>query len=327
VYRIIDANLNRAREGLRVLEDRARFLLGDRGAARRLRWLRHAVGGLADGMQMRLLAARDVAGDVGRAAPSASSGSATANFKRVQEALRSLEECGVRRAARLRFEAYELERRLVPALERARRLADACVYVLLEPRGWRRVIDCGADLFQLRAPGMEAGQLFDWARRVRRCTDALLIVNDRADVAEAAGADGVHLGGGDLSVAAARRVMRADRIVGATTHTLAEARAAVRAGADYISVGPMYRSGTKPELEPRGFSYARRAVTLSVPAFAIGGIGPSRIAALRRVGLTRVAVCEAVMRAKDPARVVRALRRIRASRVPAGVAWRGTSRR
>lgn len=324
MHRIIDANLNRAREGLRVLEDLARFDLDDAVGARELRAMRHAVGAMADGLSMRLLAARDSVRDVGRAAPTDSTDVATANFKRVQEALRSLEECGLRGAARLRFRAYDLEKNLVPRLSRARRLRDACVYVILTPERWERAIDCGADLFQLRAPGMSVRALARWARRVRRRTRALLIVNDRPDVAEAVDADGVHLGSTDVSIADARRAMRPDRIVGATTHSLAEARGAV--GADYLSVGPMYPSNTKPGLRARGFSYVRALHRLGPPVFAIGGITPARIPELRRAGVSRVAACEAVMNAKDPARVVRALRRIRAPRARAGASGRDRPR-
>lgn len=323
MHRIIDANLNRAREGLRVLEDLARFELGDAARTRELRAMRHAVGAMADGMTMRLLAARDAAGDVGAAAPSDSSDVALANFKRVQEALRSLEECGLRRAARLRFRAYELEKELVPRLSRARRLRDACVYVLLTPERWERVVGCGADVFQLRAPGMGPRELARWGRRVRARTSALLIVNDRPDVAEAIDADGVHLGATDPAIADARRAMRPDRIVGATTHSLSEARAAI--GADYLSVGPMYPSNTKPGLRALGFAYVRAVHRLGLPVFAIGGITPERIPELRRAGVSRVAVCEAV--AEDPARVVRALRRIRTPRARAGASSRGRPRR
>lgn len=313
-FRVIDANLNRAREGLRVIEDRVRFELNDATRTRALRRLRHAVGGLADGMGMKLLAARDSAGDVDRAAPGGSADAATAGFKRVQEALRSLEACGVRGAARLRFRAYDLEKEIVPLLVRARRLDGAHVYVILEPRGWTRVVGCGADLFQLRAPGMSDRRLLRWARQVRRRTRARLIVNDRPDVAEAAGADGVHLGARDMPVAEARRLLRPDRLIGATTHTLAEARAAARAGADYISVGPMFTSRTKPGLKPGGFRYLRSALKLDVPAFAIGGIDLSNVRELRRAGVTRVAVCEAVGKASNPRRVVRGLGRVLRSR-------------
>lgn len=309
MHRIIDANLNRAREALRVLEDRVRFELNDARQTRRLHDLRHAVGALADGMTMRLLAARDTTGDVGAARPPGTGDRVTANFKRAQEALRVLEECGLGRAAKLRFEAYALEKELAPRLARAGRLREARICVLLEPRGWERAIECGADLFQLRAPGMGPRELLRWAERARRRTEALLIVNDRPDVAEAAGADGVHLGATDLSPAAARRVLRPDRIVGATTHTLAEACAAARAGADYISIGPMYASRTKPGLAPHGLGYVRAALRLGVPAFAIGGIDAARAAALRRLGVTRVAVCESVVAARDPAAAVRGLRR------------------
>jgi thiamine-phosphate pyrophosphorylase len=167
---------------------------------------------------------------------------------------------------------------------------------------------------------MPPRQLARWAERARRRTGALLIVNDRPDVAEAAGADGVHVGETDLSVRQARRVLRADRIVGATTHTLQEARAA--RDADYLSVGPMFASRTKPELTPGGWRYYTAARRLGPPVFAIGGITPSNAGRF-----DRVAVCEAVAAAEDPARVVRALRRSLATRAPSASSWPGTSRK
>lgn len=324
MHRIIDANLNRAREGLRVLEDLARFEIDDAAISRELRAMRHAVGAMANGLTMRLLAARDVGRDVGAAAPTDSTDVVTANFKRVQEALRSLEECGLRRAARLRFRAYDLEKHLVPRLFRARRLRDACVYVLLTPDRWEHAVDCGADMVQLRAPGMGVRALTRWGRRVRARTRALLIVNNRPDLVEAIDADGVHLGATDPMIADARRAMRADRIIGATTHSLAEARRAK--GADYLSVGPMFPSNTKPGLRARGFAYVRAIHRLGPPVFAIGGVTPSRVPELRRAGVSRVAVCEAVTAARDPARVVRALRKIRAPRARAGASGRGRPR-
>jgi thiamine-phosphate pyrophosphorylase len=131
---------------------------------------------------------------------------------------------------------------------------------------------------------------------------ALFIVNDDPAVALAAEADGVHVGLEDLPVAEAKRL--GVGIVGATSHTLGEARRAAKAGADYVSVGPMYATPLKPGLAPKGASYLAGVKRLGIPWFCVGGITASN--ARRAFG--RVAVCSAVIGAKDPAAAARAIR-------------------
>jgi thiamine-phosphate pyrophosphorylase len=122
-------------------------------------------------------------------------------------------------------------------------------------------------------------------------------------VALASGADGVHLGLEDLPIADAKRLGAG--IVGATTHSLAEARRAARAGADNVEVGPMFATPLKPQLKPRGRSYLAAVKRLGLPWFCIGGITAENV----RPGFGRAAVCAAVCAAKDPAGAARALRR------------------
>lgn len=319
VYRILDADFNRAREALRVLEDLARFHLEDAEAAGALKRARHGLDVQARAHAREFLAARDSEGDLGREgdlpvrAPRGPAEVAAANFKRAREALRSIEELArgrfagmAREAHRLRYGLYELEKRFSPA---RMRLAEARLYVLLDPsvtaRPLPRVAEeaarGGADILQLRQkPVPDVGL----ARAIRAAAPgALFVVNDRADVALASGADGVHVGRGDLPVREARRL--GVGIVGATTHSLAEARRAVAEGADYISVGPMYRTALKPDLPARGFSYLAAARRLGVPAFCIGGITARTV----RPEMGRVAVCTAVTAAPDPEAAARALRR------------------
>src|SRR5881628_1224677 len=162
----------------------------------------------------------------------------------------------------------------------------------------------GARLVQLRWPGASARELLAAALAIRplaRAAGALFLVNDRPDVARAAEADGAHLGQDDLPVAAARRVL------GVSTHDLAQARAAEAAGADYIGVGPVYATTTKPDaLAPRGLelvSAVRAAVRC--PMVAIGGITPETAAAVRAAGADAVAMIGALVRAPDPEAAVR----------------------
>ena len=168
----------------------------------------------------------------------------------------------------------------------------------------------GARLVQLRWKGASARELLAAARAIRplaRAASALFLVNDRPDVARAAEADGVHLGQDDLPVPAARRVLGPGRLIGVSTHDLDQARAAEAADADYIGVGPVYATATKPgALPPRGLalvSAVRAAVRC--PLVAIGGITPETAAAVRAAGADAVAMIGALVRAGDPAAAVR----------------------
>ncbi|MBI2931785.1 MAG: thiamine phosphate synthase [Planctomycetes bacterium] len=312
MLRILDANFNRAREGLRVLEDVARFRYDDALTQMALRGLRHRLSSMERGYAPALVAARDSARDVGREAPTARRADAeavvTANFKRAQEAMRVLEECGVRGAASVRFALYDLEKRL----SARRRLLSVRLYVLLDSRVARRPLDRvareaiagGAGMLQLREAGRLDRDLVRLAARLCRVAHgegALFVVNNRPDIARAAGADGVHVGTGDLPVSAARLVP----IVGATTHSLGEARAAAAAGADYVSVGPMFPTALKPDLPARGRRYLEGVKDWGVPFFCIGGITPENV----RRWMRRVAVCAGVIAASDVRRAARAIRR------------------
>jgi thiamine-phosphate pyrophosphorylase len=318
VLRILDANLNRAREALRVLEDIARFHHDDAGAAARFKDARHALDRRARPHARAFLAARDSEEDVGRdgdlpvEGPRPIRDVLSANLKRAGEALRSVEEFSKGRFPELsreahdrRFELYALEKALA---DPRRRLGAARLYVLLDPsvtsRPLARVAEAavrgGADVLQLRQkPHVDLGL----AKSIRAAApDAIFIVNDRPDVALASGADGVHLGLEDMPIADARRL--GVGIVGATTHSLAEAKRAKAAGADYVSCGPMFATPLKPNLEPRGFTYLAALKGLGLPFFCIGGI--TRDNASPR--LVRAAVCAGVIGAADVAAAARAIR-------------------
>lgn len=168
----------------------------------------------------------------------------------------------------------------------------------------------GARLVQLRWPGASARELLAAALAIRplaRAAGALFLVNDRPDVARAAEADGAHLGQDDLPVAAARRVLGSGRLIGVSTHDLAQARAAEAAGADYLGVGPVYATTTKPgALAPRGLALvAAVRAAVRCPLVAIGGITPATAAAVREAGADAVAMIGALVRAPDPEAAVR----------------------
>jgi thiamine-phosphate pyrophosphorylase len=168
----------------------------------------------------------------------------------------------------------------------------------------------GARCLQLRLKAASAHDVLLAARAIAahaRAAGALFFVNDRADLARAAGADGVHLGQEDLPPAAARRVLGPGKLVGVSTHDLDELHAAVAAGADYVGVGPIHATTSKANpLAPRGLAllHAARAAT-SCPIVAIGGLGPANARDARDAGADAVAMIGALVRAADPAAAVR----------------------
>ncbi len=183
----------------------------------------------------------------------------------------------------------------------------------------------GARLLQLRLKSAPARVLLAEARAMRALTrqyGARLIVNDRPDVAAAAAADGVHLGQDDLPLAAARAILPPGTIVGISTHDLEQARLAAQAGADYIAIGPVFSTTTKPDaLTPRGLALVG-AVRAAVPCpvVAIGGISLERAATVRAAGADAVAMIGALVRAPDPSAAVRAVLRALQSRPASGSA-------
>jgi thiamine-phosphate pyrophosphorylase len=177
----------------------------------------------------------------------------------------------------------------------------------------RAVIAGGADCIQVREKSLADRHLLARIRaaiEVARPAGAAVVVNDRVDLALAAGADGVHVGQGDLPPDDVRRLSGDRLVVGASTHSLDEARAAVAAGAHVCGVGAMFASPTKPDVAPSGPAYLRAylAAFPHVPHLAIGGITAARLPELRAAGCRGVAVSSVVCEADDPAAVVHALR-------------------
>jgi thiamine-phosphate pyrophosphorylase len=144
---------------------------------------------------------------------------------------------------------------------------------------------------------------------VAREAGALLLVNDRVGVAVEAGADGAHVGPGDMAPAEARRFLGPGRILGVTTHDLAQANRAAAEGADYVGIGPVFPTETK-EVRVRVIgpeAAGRVAGAIWIPAFAIGGIGPGNARRVRAAGCDRAAVCAAILGSGDPEAAARAI--------------------
>jgi thiamine-phosphate pyrophosphorylase len=175
-----------------------------------------------------------------------------------------------------------------------------------------RVLEAGVDIVQLRDKHLEARPLLELATTVRRRTrefGALFIVNDRVDLAIAAEADGVHVGQEDLSPAEARRQMGPQALVGLSTHAPGEILAASSSEADYIAVGPVYATPTKPGRRAAGPGLVRFAAERSAqPFFAIGGVDAGNLAQVIAAGASRIAVVRALTEAEDPGAAARRLR-------------------
>lgn len=335
LLRILDAAANRGREGLRVIEDWARFGLDDAHLTECLKEIRHDLAAvLASIPWEHRLAARDTQADVGTAIHTPSENHRenvvevlTANFLRLEESLRSLEEFGKifnpavgQAVGQLRYRAYTLQRAIDATRVGLHRLADARLYVLLDGRSSIEhfeqlagaLIHSGVDVLQLRDKRLADCELIDRARRLRNLTAGtatLLIVNDRPDVAALAGADGVHVGQEELSVKDARTIVGPEALIGVSTHTLDQARQAVLDGANYIGVGPTFPSGTKQFTHFPGLELLHAvAAEVRLPAFAIGGITHDNLGQVLSAGFTRIAVSGAVVEADDPGRAAREIR-------------------
>jgi thiamine-phosphate pyrophosphorylase len=337
IARIIDASSNRVREGLRVVEDYARFALDDPSLTRSLKDIRHRLNEAMTGFPAEvLIPQRDTTGDVGTHIMAMDESIRTsprdvlfANFKRVTEALRSLEEFAKLynvwvsgRFEVLRYDLYTIEKRMMLAVAGARTLENArlCLLIGNQPTlgdlTWlvSEAIQGGVDFIQLREKNRPDRVILDHARELRIITakaGVLFAVNDRVDIARLAGADAVHLGQDDLTVRDARRLVGPRMIVGVSTHEPAQLRRAIADGGQYFGVGPVFTSQTKQfgdhELAGTGFvRYAAEAT--SSPFFAIGGIGIETIDEVLESGAMRVAVSSAILKAERPRQAARALR-------------------
>jgi thiamine-phosphate pyrophosphorylase len=185
----------------------------------------------------------------------------------------------------------------------------------------RAAIDGGADIVQLRNKSAAKGELLAVARQLSTYAHshrALFIVNDHVDLALACGADGVHLGQDDWAMRAARGSKRDSLLLGRSTHSLRQAQDAVRQGADYLGVGPVFATPTKPGRAPVGTALVGTVASeVEIPWFAIGGIDAHNIEQVLQAGATRVAVVRAVCDALDPAAAAAALKARLLAQVPA----------
>ena len=349
IHRLIDANLDRVVEGLRVVGELLRFVAEREDLTASVRDLRHNVVAAIQRvpqLQKRAIAARDSESDVGRGLASSSYRDvldvAHANWSRAQESIRTLEE--VSRAyvpgladalGPLRYDAYVLEQATLSCLSAfvVRSKLDFGLYVVLGQKQQmgrdfetvtRAAIAGGAECIQLRAKELGKRDILDWARRLRGITaeaGVTFVINDHIDIALAAGADGVHLGQDDLPIPEARAIAGPDLILGASTHSLDQALVAEQEGASYINVGPVFptmtKEGARAPVGPELLGNVLRQI--KTPMTCMGGINAWNIGQVLAQGASRVAVVSAVVGADDIAGAARELaERIRDARDQGG---------
>jgi thiamine-phosphate pyrophosphorylase len=320
LYRIVDANFNRTREGLRVLEELARFSGRNPVLTKTLRGLRHRISVLAERSFPRptLLANRCSETDPGRNfRPEKRTGKkdlVLANSFRIAESLRVLEEMVTllkpETAASfqdLRFSFYDLEKNL--SVLYRKKLPDYPVYAVIDPAlipgdplaFVKLLLDAGAKIFQLRAKKMPDRLFLKLAQKIRLETekfDACFIVNDRPDIAALSNADGLHLGQEDLPAIKARQICP-DVLIGVSVRSVREAEKAVAECVDYVAVGAIFPTASKKDAAVVGLKTLKevKKVTGRTPLAAIGGITPENSGRVFESGADYAAVISALMTA------------------------------
>jgi thiamine-phosphate pyrophosphorylase len=333
-HRNLDASLNRAAEGLRVLMDLVRFGLDLEEPSARLKHLRHRLIHAISGPGLShavLLEHRDSLGDVSRPGEASplpppyceSLDLFEANCRRVEEALRSMEETlrlldpmRAREAELIRYEVYDLQKEIHPLLfeKSHRRKMDFELYVVTDRRflGGKELaqvveaaVKGGAGCIQLREKHADIRSVLNLARELRKVTresGATFIINDSLEVALETGADGVHLGQEDLPLEAARRLAGGQLLIGISTHNPEQAFEAEAGGAGYINIGPVFATNTKDTpVQPVTLDLIRQvAPCLRVPFTTMGGIHLGNVEQVILAGADRVAVVTEVMAAANP---------------------------
>ncbi len=325
IYRAIDANINRVAEGLRVIEDLARFYYNDEPTQATLKKLRHSLSSMFE--QERFILYRDSLNDIGFSSVGAKEMKREgikdvlrSNLKRVEEGLRVLEELFKLESTdismgmkKLRYDVYDVEKSMLGRINR--RILRKGLYLIISESSQscediaRMAVDIGIPAVQLRLKYTSDSDFLSIAMNIRAITagtDTLFIVNDRLDIAMLSGADGVHLGQRDLPPDKARKILSDQAFIGLSTHSLDQAKKASYLDVDYIGFGPIWHTDTKNDvLEPTGVARLKQCVEQSqIPVVAIGGINKKRLESIEEISCNNIAVISAVRDADDPYRAI-----------------------
>ncbi len=333
VFRVLDANLNRLREGLRVVEEHCRLVKNDRSFSQ-LKEIRHLLQKFyPPKLETLCLQARQADDDVGNKTFNPSEANRDdsravlrAGLKRSQEASRVIEEYAKiiheddvsRKAKSLRFSLYTLEKKLL--ISRKDKVTswfdgnrDYSLYLVVDEAFYHgqdlltdleMALIAGVHLLQLRQKRSGDQHFLSRARQLKSlCAEYQVpfIVNDRPDIAFLSAADGLHLGQDDLDIDAARKIVGEEMPIGRSTHFLEQALAAEAEGADYIGFGPVFKTPSKENPDPVvGIDGLRKVVRqVSIPVVAIGGINHENIALVRATGTAGIGVIRAILDRDD----------------------------
>lgn len=338
MMRLIDANINRASEGVRVLEDVARFYLNREELSSKARELRHKIRKTLPFSDSELLSSRNSEEDTGFDISQNSNldnktdlkALISANFKRAQEAVRVIEESlkteGFNRESKIyesiRFELYTLEKQYFPGENETFSLPDIygltyheCSLGRSNVEIVREMIKAGIKLIQYREKEASQKEKYQECLEIRKLTKeagVTFIVNDDIDIARLVDADGVHIGQDDLPVAKVRELLGPGKIIGLSTHSPEQGKKAMKEGVDYIGVGPIYATKTKKNVcDPVGHKYLEWAGReVSIPFVAIGGIKEHNLHEIMQRGASSVALVSEITGNENIPAKVKALRKV-----------------
>ena len=325
IYQIIDANLDRAREGLRVLEDWARFGLGKEKYVEKIKNFRQILGknhlevykqsrnhiedkckGLTHKEQINRKTSEQII---------------SSNSARVQEALRVIEEFSrlqnhelSKIASEIRYEIYTIEIDLLSynKLKKSQKiLKENDLYVITDQRDnllkiIEEILIAGVRIIQHRfKTGTDKDHLKEATQIKNLCKkyNSLFIINDRIDIALASNADGIHLGQDDLELKTARKLLGYSKIIGISANNEIDISNALKDGCDYLGIGPVFETATKEDKQPIGIEKIKALTKdVDIPWFAIGGIKSNNISYLKSNGFKKVALISQLMNSEDPKR-------------------------
>ena len=320
---IIDANLDRAREGLRVLEDWARFGIMRDELVIKLKNYRHI---LSKYHFQAYKAARNFSRDTNQGLThneqknrESISSIISANSSRVQEALRVIEEYSRNEnpelsliSSKIRYEIYSLEITLLDCAsnkELLKVLLENNLYFISNQSSQtiqiiEKVLKGGIKIIQHRFKDGRDCDNLKKALEIRKLCNkykALFIVNDRIDIALASNADGVHLGQGDIDIKSARMILGFSKIIGVSANKSGDIKKALANGCDYLGVGPVFETTTKKGKKPLGIEKIKKITkSITIPFFLIGGIKKENISILIKNGFNKVAIISEIANAEKP---------------------------
>ncbi|MEK6973257.1 MAG: thiamine phosphate synthase [archaeon] len=330
---IIDANIDRALEGLRFIEDVCRFALQNKELNSRLKKNRHEIIKTLKSLALNrtdLAISRAKGNDVGSNILQKEEFNKNfdelllANFSRMQESLRVLEELSkiysisaAKSFKSLRFYNYKIQTDFFILYKKSQRMKifnNSKIYAVLTLKDSKKYIPlvksllkAGIRIIQLRAKTLSDKEILKIGKQLLLLTkkfNAILIIDDRADLAFAIGADGVHLGQDDLSVKDARAILGNEFVMGKSTHSKKQVDSALKENPDYFSVGPIFNTNTVP-YKPVGPSLIKYAKTKNKPFVAIGGLNLETMHIAFKSGAKRIAVVKAVCNVPNPEKSAR----------------------